>query len=101
VAEYTKRDIIELDKLGGHYSRHVSVMTVEHLHSKSDIAAELAWRDAELARLREALEFYADPDTYFAVGFMFDPPTGDFADDFDDTDLGRKPGKRAREALGK
>jgi hypothetical protein len=45
--------------------------------------------------LREALEFYADPETYFAVGFFPDPPCGEFMDDFD----GQRPGKRARAAL--
>src|SRR5579885_2015193 len=38
-------------KLGEHYARHVQAMTVEGLHSKSDIAAELAVRDAEIERL--------------------------------------------------
>lgn len=35
-----------------HYDKHVSAMTGEQLHSKSDIAAELAFRDAEIERLR-------------------------------------------------
>lgn len=57
--------------------------------------------------LREALAFYADPETYFAIAFMADPPCGEFADDFEELDgaLGHpdggawtKPGKRAREA---
>ena len=47
----------------------------------------------------EALAFYADPETYFAVGFFPDPPCGDFMEDFSETHLGMKPGKRAREAL--
>lgn len=49
---YATRDPMAL---GEHYTAHVMAMTAEALHSKSDIAAELAWRDAELARLREAL----------------------------------------------
>ena len=53
------------------------------------------------ARFAETLAFYADPGTYFGVGFAFDPPTGGFDDDFEETELGLKPGKRAREALGK
>jgi hypothetical protein len=57
--------------------------------------------DAEAAALRAALEFYAAPETYFAIGFFPDRPCGDFIDDCDDTgDLGVKPGKRARTALG-
>jgi len=49
----------------------------------------------------EAVGFYANPETYVAVGFFPDPPCGEFMDDFSETgDLGRKPGKRARQALG-
>ncbi|WP_312288836.1 hypothetical protein [Stutzerimonas nitrititolerans] len=63
VKRYAERDAYELDKAGNYYFRHVSAMTGEGLHRKSDIAAELGWRgmqiDALLAerdRLREALE---------------------------------------------
>ncbi|KKL28418.1 hypothetical protein LCGC14_2375300, partial [marine sediment metagenome] len=35
----------DLQVLGEHYTRHVKAMTVEALDSKTDIAAELAWRD--------------------------------------------------------
>ncbi len=49
--------------------------------------------------LVDALAFYADPATYFAIGFLPDPPCGDFMDDFDATELGEKPGKAARAAL--
>lgn len=50
-----------------HYGEHVSAMTGEKLHSKSDIAAELAWRDDQLAKAnqrvteleKEALAFRA------------------------------------------
>lgn len=58
---------------------------------------------AEIDRLRDALEFYADPETYFAVAFRFDPPTGGFDDDFDEEhggDFDRPmPGKLARATL--
>jgi hypothetical protein len=37
-------------ELEPYYSRHVAAMTAEGLHAKADIAAELAWRDKELAR---------------------------------------------------
>lgn len=49
--QYAERDIMALDISGNHYSRHISAMTSEGLHSKSDIAAELAWRDARIAEL--------------------------------------------------
>ena len=38
-----------------HLSRHMLAMTEEELHNKGDIACELAWRDAEIERLREAV----------------------------------------------
>lgn len=34
-----------------HYSKHISAMTSEELHSKRDIAIQLAWRDQEIERL--------------------------------------------------
>lgn len=54
--QYKERDIIELDLIGGHYARHVNAMTDEGLISKSDIAAELAARDAEIEFLRMRLK---------------------------------------------
>lgn len=48
---------------------------------------------------REALEFYADPGTYFAVAMLGDPPCGPFMDEAEwseTDDLGWKPGNRAR-----
>ncbi len=184
MSEYKERDIPELG-LEKHYVRHVNAMTKEKLHSKGDIAAELAWRDQEIERLQgmeeaffksaktieslqsqlaavekerdelkeeleflelnyrdvddetltldaqlikykllsksltqkladaeeradkvkfnakllEALAFYADPNTYFAIGFLPDPPNGEFMGDFSVTELGQKPGKLAREVL--
>lgn len=56
--QYAERDIMALDKHGGHYTRHLSAMTGESLHDKSDIAAELAWRDAEIARLERERDAY-------------------------------------------
>lgn len=62
--------------------------------------------DAETTRLREALEFYADPDTYHAISFMGDRPCGAFADDLSEDEFTEEagyfrpmPGKTAREAL--
>lgn len=43
-------------ELEPHYSRHVSAMTAEALHSKADIAAQLAWRDKTIAELRSELD---------------------------------------------
>ena len=38
-----------------HYSRNVEAMTAEGLHEKSDIAAQLAARDARIAAVQERL----------------------------------------------
>ena len=51
--EYGLRNHMELDELGNYYSRHVQAMTAEDLHDKSDIAAELASRDAAIDRLKD------------------------------------------------
>ena len=53
----------------------------------------------KIDKLVNALLFYADPDTYFAIGFLPDPPCGDFMDDFEEIDGIVRPGKRARMVL--
>jgi len=45
---YAARDPQALEP---HYSAHVSAMTEEGLHAKADIAAELAFRDKDIALL--------------------------------------------------
>jgi len=47
-----ERDIMEMDRAGNYYCRHVSPMTRESLHSKSYIAAELGWRDMQIDQLK-------------------------------------------------
>lgn len=42
-------------KLEPHYSRNVAAMTAEGLHSKAEIAMQLAWRDQRIAELDTAL----------------------------------------------
>lgn len=54
--QYSERDPIMQDRLGNYYCRHVSAMTAERLHAKSDIAAELAHRDIEIDRLTKLLD---------------------------------------------
>lgn len=49
---YAERDI---EAIGDLYAAHVEAMTREGLHEKSDIAAELAWRDATLLEAESAL----------------------------------------------
>lgn len=60
-------------------------------------------------QLVEALMFYADPDTYFAVMVYGDSPCGEFVDDIgeivyvdendQEIDREQRPGKLARETL--
>lgn len=47
--QYAERDVEEYHDL---YLRHLMAMTTERLHSKMSIAAELAWRDSEIERLK-------------------------------------------------
>jgi hypothetical protein len=70
-----------------------------HLRAVQIVSALAAPVQQEGERVREALEFYANPETYLAIGFFPDPPCGEFMDDFDETAEGLKPGKRARAAL--
>lgn len=65
---------------------------------------ELAGIEFEPGVIREVIEalgFYADPDTYFAVAFLSDPPCGDFMTDISSVDGKVEPGNRARRALAK
>lgn len=52
MAEYAERDTSDLEP---HYSRHVNAMTEEDLRRKSEIAAELAYRDKRIADLETSL----------------------------------------------
>ena len=60
--QYAPRDVEYLDSIGGYYSKHVTAMTTEGLTSKSDIAAELAHRDAEIDFLQKRIK---ELDLYF------------------------------------
>lgn len=53
---YAERDIDVIDEIGGFYSKHVSAMTSESLHSKSAIAAELGYRDMIISELIVAMQ---------------------------------------------
>ena len=55
--------------------------------------------EKDCVKLLKALQFYADPKTYFAIGFFPDKPCGPFLKDFDKTHLGMKPGKLARKTF--
>lgn len=57
MSEYKERDI---EELGEFYFTHISAMTGESLHSKSDIAAELAHRDMIIDELSHGLRISLD-----------------------------------------
>lgn len=67
VKQYAQRDIMALDEAGNHYIRHVDHMTREKLHSKSDIAAELGWRDMQIAEIKAQRDALAAEREKFAV----------------------------------
>jgi hypothetical protein len=71
MTEYAERDPEQLDKDGGYYFRHVMAMTSEKLHSKADIAAELAFRDKRIAELNERVEWYRQNHPELAVKYDF------------------------------
>lgn len=74
----------------------------EHwIKQEMGVASACCNNEIKLKKLIEALEFYADPDTYFAIGFLPDRPCGEFINDGSETDLGIKPGKKARKVLDK
>jgi hypothetical protein len=58
--QYAERDIENLDEEGNYYFRHIEAMSEEGLHSKSAIAAELAWRDRQIDIITAKLEKFYD-----------------------------------------
>lgn len=50
---YAERDVESSGEFIGIYTAHVCAMTDEKLHSKSDIAAELAHRDLKIKELSD------------------------------------------------
>jgi hypothetical protein len=54
-----------------------------------------------LEEILKVVYFYSDPETYTAIGFFPDFPCGEFLEDFSKTELGQKPGKKARDLLEK
>ena len=71
MTEYAERDIMALDVAGEFYTRHISAMTGEKLHFKSDIAAELAWRDYLLSQQSQAEQTLEEFEATKPMGPMF------------------------------
>ena len=57
---YGERDPMAQDEAGGYFARHMHHMTTENLHSKAEIAEELAHRDIQIEakdqRIAELIE---------------------------------------------
>ncbi|EOI6481224.1 hypothetical protein ACMVA5_004420 [Yersinia enterocolitica] len=53
-----------------HYGVHIHAMTAENLHSKSDIAVELAWRDLRIEQLITQLEAAQKERDEFRLAFQ-------------------------------
>jgi len=101
---------VEIEQLKITHINQADVITRQHVliaNGNLEIARinqvaeeELDEVNAKAEKLTKALKFYGDPQTYFAIAFIADPPCGDFATDESETDeSGIRPGKRARQAL--
>jgi hypothetical protein len=66
---YPKLDPSELEP---YFSKHMLAMTAEGLHSKADIAIQLAWRDKEIATLKEKQQENPYEGRYASCSFI--PP---------------------------
>lgn len=69
--------------------------------TESDLESELNLKVLEnnVYKMLEVLEFYANPDTYFAIGLFPNPRCGEFINDINETKFGIKPGKMARDLI--
>ncbi len=87
-------------------------MSAESVSRKRDrrrvvkLQAENAALRQRVRALEDVLEFYANPDNYFAIGFLPDSPCGEFITDWSWADdwasepfKHMMPGKRARDLL--
>lgn len=81
-----------LSTLGDRHDLLVDSKLVNIDTDKTNAAQEVN-RDEMLKELIKVLDFYGDPDTYFAIGFFPDHPCGELMEDFDEY---KKPGARAR-----
>jgi len=88
---------------------HDAAEQIKQLQSKNDRLNDelntqnetLEQLEAKCEKLAEGLCFYADPDSYFAISILTDPPCGGFAEDTSEVDSYDRemPGRIARETL--
>lgn len=75
-------------------------------HTLKELIEVIFDQNAKIAIAADALHFYADPDSYFAISILDDPPCGEFARDFSQDEWTAiceydrpMPGKLAREIM--
>ena len=70
--------------MGKFYTKHISAMTEEGLYEKSDIAAELAWRDMQLAEAKLEIERFVERkyDAYEKLPHLMNVVSDEVAIDF-------------------
>jgi len=103
------RNILEVGKIYTIQKTDVrSSHTKVYLEEFKDIHFNSVWfRDItteDIQLMLDVIMFYGDPDIYFAISFLIDPPCGDFIYDFDDEydEYDRRmPGAKARKVLSK
>lgn len=95
-----RRMTLEEFKMSNHCSHRSPDNIEESLYYCSEENKDLKNKIEDLV---ETIRFYADPESYFAIGFFPDSPCGEFINDFEEINknLGYKPGKKAREILYK
>lgn len=85
----------------------VATLTAQLAESEAEndaLGNQMSMMSDTIVRYERALEFYANPNTYYAVMFVWDPPCGAFIEDFSE-DHGEPfydrpmPGKTARATL--
>ena len=79
--------------------RELEVYQNQTSETRTRLTNELREAQSEAAQMRAALEFYANPDTWFATSLLTDPPCGAIVDDFSEIDGRERLGKRARQAI--
>ena len=60
---YGERDPMAQDEAGGYFARHMHHMTTENLHSKAEIAEELAHRDIQIEAKDQRIAELVDENT--------------------------------------
>ena len=101
LVEWMTPEEIRNTDVGLSYEEHIEMAYENVVSAYYHIQRQNIQMRRENKIMKSALEFYANPDTYFAIMIMGDPPCGAFIDDFSKcyNNVQQRPGKRARAAL--